>query len=222
MTDALSRKKPTLIANLMAREWGLVEAFSQLSVGAIPKRTSVYVVGLIVHSHLVEQIWQATLEDSRVKLWVDDRGRVKNPNFSFSDGILQFMDRIYVPRVKELRQTILGEAHQAKYTIHPGATKMYKDLRNLCWWPGMKKDIARHVSRCDTYQRIKIEHQKPTRKLQPLDIPEWKWEHITMDFLTGLPRRPTGNDGIWVIVDRLIKSAHFLPMKVGKQVSKLA
>ncbi|XP_052172277.1 uncharacterized protein LOC127788206 [Diospyros lotus] len=135
VADALSRKRPALIANLMAREWGLVEAFSHLSVGTIPKRTSVYVAGLVVHSHLVEQIRQATLEDTRVKLCVDDRGRVKNPNFSFSNGILRFMDRIYVPRVKELRQTILGEAHRAKYAIHPGATKMYRDLRNLYWWP---------------------------------------------------------------------------------------
>ena len=165
MTDALSRKKPALIANLIAREWGLVEAFSQLTVGAIPKRTSVYVAGLVVHSHLVEQIWQATLEGSKVKLWVDDQGRVKNPNFSFSDGILWFSDLIYVPRVKELRQTILGEAHRAKYTIHPGATKMYRDLRNLYWWPGMKKDIACCIGRCDTCQRIKIEHQRPTGKL---------------------------------------------------------
>ena len=86
----------------------------------------------------------------------------------------------------------------------------------------MKKGIAHYVGRCDTYQRIKIEHQRPTGKLQPLDIPEWKWEHIIMDFITGLPRGPTGNDAIWVIVDRLIKSAHFLPMKVGQPVSKLA
>ena len=99
--------------------------------------------------------------------------------------------------------------------VHLGATKLYKDLRNLYWWLGMKKDVAQHVARCDTCQRIKIEHQRPIGKLQPLEIVEWKWEHITMDFVTGLPRGLTGNDTIWVIVDRLTKSAHFLPMKIG-------
>ena len=92
---------------------------------------------------------------------------------------------------------------------------MYKDLKIVYWWPGMKKSIARYVSQCDTCQRVKIEHQRPGGSLQPLEIPEWKWEHITMDFVTGLPRSPRGNDAIWVIVDRLTKSAHFLVMKVS-------
>ena len=86
----------------------------------------------------------------------------------------------------------------------------------------MKKSIARYVSQCDTCQRVKIEHQRPGGSLQPLEISEWKWEHVTMDFVTGLPRSPKGNDAIWVVVDRLTKSAHFLAMKVSQPISKLA
>ena len=90
---------------------------------------------------------------------------------------------------------------------------MYKDLRQNYWWLGMKRDIAQFVAQCLVCQQVKTEHQRPTGTLQPLSIPEWKWEHITMDFVTGLPRTLGGNNTIWVIVDRLTKSTHFLPMK---------
>ena len=82
---------------------------------------------------------------------------------------------------------------------------MYRDLKVVYWWSGIKKSIARYVGQCDTCQRIKIKHQKLGRSLQPLEVPEWKWEHITMDFVMGLPRSPKGNDAIWVIVDKLTK-----------------
>ncbi|GJZ24893.1 putative reverse transcriptase domain-containing protein [Tanacetum coccineum] len=106
---------------------------------------------------------------------------------------------------------IMDEAHTSRYSIHPGADKMYHDLRDLYWWPGMKKDIAEYVSRCLTCSKIKAEHQKPSGLLQQPKIPEWKWEKITMDLVTKLPRSSGGYDAIWVIVDRLTKSAHFLP-----------
>ncbi|KAK2436723.1 hypothetical protein QL285_021695 [Trifolium repens] len=90
---------------------------------------------------------------------------------------------------------------------------MYHDLKENYWWPNMKAEIAEFVSRCIVCQQVKIEHRKPGGPLQSLDIPEWKWEHITMDFVGGLPRNQRGQDSIWVIVDRLTKSAHFIPVK---------
>jgi hypothetical protein len=90
---------------------------------------------------------------------------------------------------------------------------MYLDLKARYWWKGMKKEIAQYVARCDTCQRTKAEHQKPAGLLQPLPVPEWKWEEIGMDFVTGLPRTQKGNDSIWVIIDRLTKVAHFIPVK---------
>lgn len=106
--------------------------------------------------------------------------------------------------------------------MHPGTTKMYQDLKKYYWWPGMKRDIAEFLSRCLTCQKVKVEHQKPSGTLRPLEIPEWKWDAITMDFVTGLPRTPTGSDSIWVVVDRLTKSAHFLPIKITHPLDRLA
>ncbi|GAB2298030.1 hypothetical protein Dimus_038505 [Dionaea muscipula] len=86
----------------------------------------------------------------------------------------------------------------------------------------MKRQIAEFVSQCLTCQQVKVEHQRPAGKLQPLPIPEWKWENITMDFVTGLPVTRNGHDAVWVIVDRLTKSAHFLPIKVTFSLERLA
>ena len=98
---------------------------------------------------------------------------------------------------------------------------MYQDLKQLYWWNGMKKDVADFVSRCLTCQQVKAEHQKPAGPFQRLEIPEWKWENITMDFVVGLPPA-SGYDSIWVIVDRLTKSAHFIPVKSNYKASKYA
>ncbi|GJV09648.1 putative reverse transcriptase domain-containing protein [Tanacetum coccineum] len=116
---------------------------------------------------------------------------------------------------------IMLESHKSKYSIHPGSDKMYHDLRKLYWWPNMKADIATYVSKCLTCAKVKAEHQKPSGLLQQPEIPVWKWERITMDFITKLPRTPSGYDSIWVIVDRLTKSAHFIPMNEKYKMEKL-
>jgi hypothetical protein len=115
-----------------------------------------------------------------------------------------------VPDDPEVKSIILKEAHETPYSIHPGSTKMYMDLKEMFWWNNMKREIAKYVSECHTCQRVKAEHQSPAGQLQPLPIPEWKWEEIGMDFITGLPMTNKKKDMIWVIVDRLTKSAHFL------------
>nr|GEU95582.1 hypothetical protein [Tanacetum cinerariifolium] len=103
-----------------------------------------------------------------------------------------------------------------------GSTKMYADLKQHFWWNGMKQDIATYVGRCLICQQVKIEHQRASRLLQPLYIPVWKWDEISMDFVTRLPRTQKKNDAIWVVVDRLIKSAHFLPIRKDFSISILA
>nr|GEU67135.1 putative reverse transcriptase domain-containing protein [Tanacetum cinerariifolium] len=110
---------------------------------------------------------------------------------------------------------------RALYSIHLGSDKMYQDLKQLYWWPNMKADIATYVSKCLTCTKVKVEHQKSPGLLQQPEIPVWKWERITMDFIVGLPRTPSGYDLIWVIVDRLTKSAHFLPVKTTNSMEKL-
>jgi hypothetical protein len=98
---------------------------------------------------------------------------------------------------------------------------MYKDLKARYWWYGMKRDIVEYVSLCATCQRVKAEHQRPARLLQPLKILEWKCEEIRMDFIVGLPRTQAGYDSIWVIVDRLTKVAHFILVKTTYSGVKL-
>ncbi|GKG11540.1 putative reverse transcriptase domain-containing protein, partial [Tanacetum coccineum] len=116
----------------------------------------------------------------------------------------------------------MDEAYKSKYFVHPGAYKMYYDLRDRYWWSGIKKDIVGYVSRCLTYLKVKAEHQRPSGLLRQLEIPEWKWERIAMDFVMKLPRTSSRHDTIWVIVDRLTKSAHFLPMREDYKMERLA
>ncbi|GJW12366.1 putative reverse transcriptase domain-containing protein [Tanacetum coccineum] len=115
----------------------------------------------------------------------------------------------------------MDEARKSKYSVHPGADKMYYDLRDMYWWPGMKKDIAEYVT-CLTCLKVKVEHQMPSGLLQQPEIPIWKWEGISMDFVTNLPRTSSKHDTIWVIVDRLTKSAYFLPMREDYKMERLA
>nr|GEU98868.1 putative reverse transcriptase domain-containing protein [Tanacetum cinerariifolium] len=127
-----------------------------------------------------------------------------------SDGTKCLKGRVCLPLFGGLRDLIMLESHKSKYSIHPGSDKMYHDLKKLYWWPNMKADIVTYLSKCLTFAKVKAEHQKPSRLLQQPKIPVWKWERITMDFITKLPRTPSGYDSIWVIVDRLTKSAHFI------------
>ncbi|GJT98469.1 putative reverse transcriptase domain-containing protein [Tanacetum coccineum] len=135
---------------------------------------------------------------------------------------LYFMDHIWVPLAGGMRTVVMDKVHKSKYSVYPGADKMYYDLRDMHWWPGMKRDIATYVSKCLTCSKVKVEHQRPSGLLQQTEIPEWKWDMITMDFITKLPRSKSGHDTIWVIVDKLTKSAHFLAIKEDYSTEKLA
>ncbi|GJT36627.1 putative reverse transcriptase domain-containing protein [Tanacetum coccineum] len=117
----------------------------------------------------------------------------------------------------------MHESHKSKYSIHLGSdNKMYQDLKKLYWWPNMKANIATYVSKCLTYAKVKAEHQRPSGLLVQPEIPQWKWDNITMDFVTKLPKLPQGYDTIWVIVDRLTKSVIFVPMRETDPLGKLA
>ncbi|GJX50119.1 putative reverse transcriptase domain-containing protein [Tanacetum coccineum] len=115
------------------------------------------------------------------------------------DGGLYVMDRIWVPLIGDVRTMIMDEAHAMRYSIHLGADKMYYDLRDMYWWPHMKKDIATYVK-----------------------IHEWKWDKIAMDFITKLPRSSGGHGTIWVIVDILTKSTCFLDICEDYRMEKLS
>nr|GEY18986.1 hypothetical protein [Tanacetum cinerariifolium] len=127
-----------------------------------------------------------------------------------------------VPFKGDVRTLIMDEAYKSKYFVHSGADKMYYNLRDKYLWSGIKKDIAVYVSKCLTCLKVKAEHQRPPGLLQQPEIPECKWEGIAIDFVTKLPRTSSGYDTIWVIVDRLTKSAHFLPMHEDYKMDRLA
>ncbi|GJR86352.1 putative reverse transcriptase domain-containing protein [Tanacetum coccineum] len=139
-----------------------------------------------------------------------------------SDGTLYYLDRIWVPLKGDVRTLIMDEAHKSKYSVHPGVDKMYYDLKDRYWWPGMKKDIAEYVSKCLTCLKVKAEHQRPSGLLQQPEILVWKWEGIAMGFMTKLHRTSSGHDTIWVIMDRLTKYAYFLPMREDYNMDRLA
>ncbi|GJR90019.1 putative reverse transcriptase domain-containing protein [Tanacetum coccineum] len=139
-----------------------------------------------------------------------------------ADGTLYLNGRSWLPCYYDLRTVIMHESHKSKYSIHPGSDKMYQDMKKLYWWPNMKADIATYVNKCLTCAKVKAEQQRPSGLLVQPKKPKWKWDNITIDFVTKLPKTSQGYDIIWVIVDRLTKSAIFTPIKETDPLDKLA
>ncbi|GJQ92884.1 putative reverse transcriptase domain-containing protein [Tanacetum coccineum] len=137
------------------------------------------------------------------------------------DGTRCIKNRSWLPLFDNLRDLIMHESHKSKYSIHPCSDKMYQDLKKLYWWPNIKAIIAEYVGKCLTCSRVKAECQKPSSLLIQPEIPTWKWERITMDFVTKLPKTSSGHDTIWFIIDRLTKSSHFIPTKATYSMETL-
>jgi hypothetical protein len=193
---------------------------AQINLGIVASSET---LTLEIESTLEQDIRKGQMTDEKIAEYKKLIMLGKVPDFREDEqGTVWFKNRICVPEIKELRETILREAHNAAYSIHPGSTKMYQDLKQRYRWYGMKKDVAAHVALCDVCQKVKAEYQRPAGLLQPLKVPEWKWEEIGMDFIVGLPRTRDGYDSIWVIVDRLTKVAHFIPVKMTYTGVKLA
>ncbi|GKE52622.1 putative reverse transcriptase domain-containing protein [Tanacetum coccineum] len=139
-----------------------------------------------------------------------------------ADRTLCLNGRSWFPCYGDLRTVIMHESHKSKYSIHQGSDKMYQDMKKLYWWPNMKADIATYVSKCLTCAKFKAEYQRPPGLLVQPEIPQWKWDNITMDFVIKLPKSSQGYDTIWVIVDRLTKSVIFTLMRETDSIDKLA
>ncbi|GKE56650.1 putative reverse transcriptase domain-containing protein [Tanacetum coccineum] len=159
------------------------------------KPLHVRAIMMIVHNNLPKQIRKAQKEAMKRKnVRAKNLGRLIKPIIEFRpDGTRCFGNRVWLPRFGGLRDLVMHESHKSKYSIHPGSDKMYQDLKLLYSWPNMKADIATYVSKCLTYVKVKAEHQKPSGLLQQPEIPVWKWERITMVFVSGLPRTPSGS-----------------------------
>jgi hypothetical protein len=123
-----------------------------------------------------------------------------------------------VSKKEALKKKILDDSHTSRNSIHPGSTKMSHNLRWQFWWTRMKYEAARYVSECDTCWKVKADYMKSEGLLQPLSISEWKWDDISTDFIVGLPLTAHKFDSIWVIVDQLSKSTHFIPIHTNYNV----
>ncbi|WCJ39071.1 Transposon Tf2-6 polyprotein [Euphorbia peplus] len=223
VADALSRKSYGKLAYVKTIRVPLLADLRALGVVLEVDHSGALMATLKVRPVLVDRIREAQVQDEKLDKMVREVKSGSRTDFSLrDDGTLMKCGRLCVPDIEALKREIMEEAHCSAYALHPGSTKMYRTLKENYWWHGMKKDVAEFVARCLVCQQVKAEHQSPSGLLQPLPIPEWKWEHITMDFVSSLPRTQRGHDSVWVIVDRLTKSAHFLPVRVDYSLDKLA
>nr|GEX92589.1 putative reverse transcriptase domain-containing protein [Tanacetum cinerariifolium] len=154
-----------------------------------------------------------------VKDWASPKEQKLEPR---ADGTQCLNGRSWIPCYGNLRTVIMNDSYKSKYSEHPGSNKMYQDMKKLYWWPNMKADIATYVSKCLTCAKVKAEHQRPSGLLVQPKIPEWKWDNITMDFVTKLPKSSQGYNTIWVIIDRLTKFVIFTPIRETDPMDKLA
>jgi hypothetical protein len=183
-----------------------------MKIEVVPSGTLDYIS---VEPTLLDQIVMAQLSDKGMQTIKEMLNQKIEKYKCFRQdikGTLWFEDRLVVPKNEDLRRKILDEAHLSQFSMHPGSNKMYHDLKPLYWWTRMKRKIAKYVSKCDTCQQIKASHLKSAGALHPLQIPSWKWDDISMDIIVGLPNTSKHHETIWVIVDKLSKTAHFIPV----------
>jgi hypothetical protein len=220
VADVLSRKAFCHCLTMKTSDITLCQEMEKLNLGMIQHGTSNH---LKLESVILQRIVDAQRDDEGMKHIYEKIEAGKANCFRRDDqGVVWFNNLIVVPKIDEIRQQILDEAHLSRYSIHPRSTKMYHDLKHHYWWTKMKVEITRYVARCDTYRRVKAIHMKAAGPLQSLPIPTWKWEDISMNFIVGLPRTAKGYHSIWVITDQLTKIAHFLPVKIDHPVTVYA
>ena len=225
VAGTLSRKKLTLSPLFVERQ-------SLEYISSFDFRPSVdYVPGLLasleVQPTLLGRVGEAQRNDPHLveivgKLMRGESSRHLDRYAIDERGWLRRDGRLCVPQDESLKKAILEDSHRSKMTIHPGGDKMYRDMKQVFFWARMKKDVVEFVARCLVFQQVKAEQKNPGGFLHPLEIPLWKWESVSMDFVDVLPRSRKGNTGIWVIVDRLTKSAHFVSIKSRRTAALLA
>ena len=189
VADALSRRPESSLSHMRSGYLPLLVDLRALGVILEVEDSGALLATFHVRPLLVDQILVGQSQDPQMIKLKEEIEKGKKAEFQIrDDGLIVKGRRMCVPEYGELKRYIMEEAHSFAYAMHLSSTKMYKTLKEHYWWNGMKKEIASFVSRCLTCQQVKVEHQKPAGKIQLLPIPVWKWEKITMDFVTGLPR----------------------------------
>ena len=169
VADALSRKSTATVMSIRMMPEMLQKDIQKLDMEVISGQLST----LTLQPTIFDGIKGAQELDPQLLKLKEQVLEGKNVEFSVStDGILQFKGRLCIPNDAQLKEQLLFEAHTTPYSVHPGATKMYQDLKEQFWWAGMKKEVAEYVAKCLTCQKVKAEHQRPGGELQPLEISE--------------------------------------------------
>ena len=221
IVDTLSRKRIHMLA-MMMKELELIEKLQDMNLELNMGAGTIWCSMLKITTEFLDEVRVEQSNDQELQHIIGELGTDKRKDYKMGkDDILRFRERVCVPRSPVLRKILLEEGHKSRLSIHPGMTKMYKDLKATFRWTGMKTDVADYVASCLVCQKAKIEHQRLGGTLEPLNIPQWKWDNISMDFVTHLPRSIRGHDSIWVIVNRLMKCAHFLSINQKMSVDKL-
>nr|GFB98438.1 retrotransposon protein, putative, Ty3-gypsy subclass [Tanacetum cinerariifolium] len=193
VADSLSRKSG-MIAGLKVEEEIILD-LERLDIELCVRGQHGYWDSLRIKPDLNARIKESQKEDSEI--WTIVENLDKQVEFRLDDDNVLWQDtRLVVPNDVSLREALLTEAHSSPFLVHPGSTKMYHSLKQYFWWSGMKRDVATFVSKCLICQQVKIEHQQASGLLQQLDIPVWKWDEISMDFVTGLPQTQRRHDAI--------------------------
>ena len=196
--------KANVVADALSRK--TVQTLRALNAHLSLSNDGTIVAKLIVRPKMLNRVLEAQKKDEKIVVIVRQiRNGIEIEFIVNEDGLLNYKNRVCVPNDNDLRKAILEEAHSGSFAIHPGSIKMYQDLKMSFWWSEMKRDVLEFVTKCLVFQRVKAEHQVPSGLLQPIRIPEWKWDRITMDFVVGLPLTGRKHDSVWVVVDRLTK-----------------
>ena len=138
------------------------------------------------------------------------------------NGILVHKDKVYVPNFGDVRKMVLKEMQNVTYARNSGYKKTIAIERKQNYWPRIKNDVAEYIARCMESHKIKVEHRNPIGLLHPLPILEWKWDVVTINFITKLPKIRLKNDAIMVVVDKFTKDAHFIPVKTTHNIVNIA
>jgi hypothetical protein len=222
VADALSRKDHCNHLELEPVSEPLCEEMRRLNLEVVPQGIF---YALTAKSNLYDRIVTAQRNDADIQT-IRQKLVGGDPKYTCfqkdHQDVVWFGKRLVVPVDPEIKKIILDEAHKPKFPIHPGSTKMYQDLKQNFWWSNMKVDVAKYVAECDTCHRMKARHLKSAGVLQPLSIPMWKWDDISMDFIVGLSLTARKKESIWVIVDRLTKTAHFIAVHTTYSVQQYA
>ncbi|KAF8054200.1 hypothetical protein N665_1339s0001 [Sinapis alba] len=213
VADALSRRRAEVSAE---REAEVLEGMVRtLRLNTVASKDEPLGLEAVNQADRLSRIKQAQgLDENLQKVVRNDKTEYQVPQ----DGTILVHGRISVLNVRELKEEIMGQSHKSKFSVNPGLNKMYKDMKRYYHWVRMKTDVAEWVAKCPTCQLVKAEHQVPSGLLQNLPIPEWKWDHITMDFVSGFPTTRNRKDSVWVVVDRLTKCAGWFEKEWGSWV----